>query len=470
MSTEPGDRIPGDPLEVVPALGPDRPASLTSAVTAAAGPTVSATSHVGRVREPEFETHMFAPPTKRVGSLFVFLLVLAQFVFFLALLGPAIIAIAVKVTQIVPDDQKTSALSIVTSFGAIAAFLGNVIFGRLSDRTTSRFGRRRPWIVCGCVVMTAAFALMAEASTVSMLTIGWFIAQIGANAAFAPFIATIADHVPMEQRAKVSSLVGIAQNVGVLVAVYLAQALTDHMMVLFVGPGIAAIAAMLVYAAYLPDQRLPAPPPRLDVRGWLRTFWVSPREHPDFGLAWLSRFLIVLASFMFSTYRLYFLVDRVGLTNDGAAATVATGVLIYTIALVAAGYVGGWISDRSGKRKLLVATSAVLFGVGMAVLVGAHTVPHFYVVELIMGLSYGVYMGVDLALVIDVLPNPDDSGKDLGVFNMANAIPQTLAPGVAGVLLAVGSTHHQNYNLMFAIAALVCLAGGVVVLFVKKVR
>ena len=77
---------------------------------------------------------------------------------------------------------------------------------------------------------------------------------------------------------------------------------------------------------------------------------------------------------------------------------------------------------------MLVASSTLLFGVGVAMLAHADSLAAFYWVEAIMGLAYGIYMSVDMALILEVLPNPDDSGKDLGVFNMANAIPQSAAP------------------------------------------
>jgi MFS family permease len=116
------------------------------------------------------EHHWFDEPTEPVGKKFISGIVFAQFVFFVALLGPAIIGIGVKVQQIVPDDQKASALGIVAGFGALFATVANVLFGRFSDRTTSRWGRRRPWIVGGTIVMTLAFLVMALANTVAILT------------------------------------------------------------------------------------------------------------------------------------------------------------------------------------------------------------------------------------------------------------------------------------------------------------
>ncbi len=87
-----------------------------------------------------------------------------------------------------------------------------------------------------------------------------------------------------------------------------------------------------------------------------------------------------------------------------------------------------------------------------------------------MGVAYGIYVGVDLALVVDVLPNPDDSGKDLGVFNMANALPQTVAPVIGAALLAVASATKTNYDLLLYTAGVMALLGALIVLPIKKVR
>jgi MFS family permease len=416
------------------------------------------------------EHHWFAEPTEPVPGKFVFGLVFAQLIFFIALLGPAIIGIGVKVQQIVPDDQKTSALGTVAGFGALFAVIGNVLFGRFSDRTTSRLGRRRPWIVGGTIVMTIAFTIMALGQNVAIVTAGWCLAQLGANATLAPFIATISDQVPKFQRGSVSALLGIAQNVGILGGTYVAQIFQHHMVILFVGPAILSIGAMLLFAFILKDQRLPVRPPRMTVGEWITTFWLNPRKHPDFAFAWWSRFLITLATFMFTTFRLFFLQDKLGLSKDDAPAAVTIGVLVYTVALVASGWIAGKISDRTGRRKFLVAGSTLLFGIGIVSLAHVHSVSQFYMVEGLMGVAYGIYVGVDLALVVDVLPNPDDSGKDLGVFNMANALPQTVAPVVGAALLAVSSANNQNYTLLLYTAGVASLLGALIVLPIKKVR
>ncbi len=421
------------------------------------------------VQDPS-EHHWFQVPTKEVSPKYVAALVFAQLVFFIALLGPAIIGIAVKVQTIVPDDQKTSAAGLVFSVGALFAVVGNVLFGRLSDRTTSRFGRRRPWIVGGTIAMTIAFTIIALGQTVPIVMIGWALAQLGANATLAPFVATISDQVPKFQRGSVSALLGIAQNIGILGGTFVAQIFATRMVMLFVVPSIFAIGAMLLFAFVLPDQRLKEKPPAMTAKEWIGTLWLNPIKHRDFALAWWSRFLITLATFMFTAFRLFYLQDELGLSEAAAPAAVTIGVLIYTIALVASGWFAGKISDRTGRRKFLVAGSTLLFGVGIVMLAHVSTLTGFYVVEAILGIAYGIYVGVDLALVVDVLPNPDDAGKDLGVFNMANALPQSAAPALGAALLAVGTTANDNYTLLLYSAGVAALIGALVVLPIKKVR
>src|SRR5215212_11348384 len=360
------------------------------------------------VKDPH-EHHWFKEPTKEVGPKYVGALVFAQLVFFIALLGPAIIGIGLKVQAVVPLAQQTTAIGVIAGFGALFAVIGNVLFGRLSDRTTARWGRRRPWIVAGTVVMTLAFVVMALGQTVPVITAGWCLAQLGANATLAPFIATISDQVPKFQRGSVSALLGIAQNVGILGGTYLAQLFQDQLFILFVVPSLFAIGAMTLFAIVLPDQHMPVKPPRMTAGEWITTFWLNPLKFPDFAFAWWSRFLITLATFMFTTFRLFYIRDELGLPESDAPAAVTIGVLIYTIALVATSWVAGKVSDRTGRRKFLVAGSTLLFAVGIVMLAFVDTLAGFYVVEAVLGVAYGIYVGVDLALVVDVLPNPDDA-------------------------------------------------------------
>lgn len=421
------------------------------------------------------EHHWLKEPTEPAKKNYVLWLVLAQFFFFVALLGPAIVGIGIKITSLVdagaiPENGATGAGAVLGGVGALFATVANVVFGRLSDRTASKWGRRRAWIVAGVLIMTVAFLIMALAPNLMLATVGWALAQLGANMTLAPFIATIADQVPRFQRGKITAALGIAQNVGVLGGVYVAEWFMDNLVVMFVGPSILAIIVLVIFVFVLPDRVLPVKPPKADLRDWWETFWVSPLKFPDYALAWWSRFLITFAAFGFTTFRYFYLMNHVGLPAEEVVPVISLSVLIYTIALVPASILAGWLSDKIGKRKVFVWSSTALFAIGTVGLIFIQDVPSFYLLEALLGIAYGVYVGVDLALVVDVLPNPDDSGKDLGVFNMANALPQTLAPVIGGILVYIGSENGSNYALWFSVCGILGLIGAAVIFPIKKVR
>ena len=414
----------------------------------------------------------FTPPTKPVKPLFVAAYLLAQLFFFIALLGPAIVAIQVKAISMFPGDNpaQVDAVATIAGLGALGAVFANVIFGQISDRTTWSWGRRRPWLVIGILGMTVGLVMMGLFNTVPLVAAGWLIAQIGANATLAPFVAVISDQISKTQRARVSSWISIAQNLAVLIATYLADALQTNLKLLFIGPTIPAILFMVWFAFVLPDKRMPVRPPRFGIVEMLRTFWVNPIAHPDYALAWWGRFLITFATYAFTTYRLMYLIHRVDLTQAEATRVVTISVLIYTIVLMSASFIGGWLSDMFHRRKVFVMLASVLFGIGTALLAHTTTVGMFYCVEAIMGLAYGIYVAVDLALVVDVLPNPDNAGKDLGVFNIANALPQSLAPYIAPFFLAIGSINKTNYPALCYMAGICAIIGGLLVIPIKKVK
>ncbi|WP_432482741.1 MFS transporter [Kineococcus esterisolvens] len=405
----------------------------------------------------------------KASRTFVVTLTLAQFGLFLALLAPVMVTMQLKASQLDPVNPA-SVIGAVLPWGALGAFIANPLFGMLSDRTRSRFGRRRPWILGGVLVFTAALVWVAGAPSVLQLGIAWFVAQVSANAVLACLIAAVADQVPEDRRGTVSSWVGIAQNASVLLAFVVAVEFTFSTWPLFLVPAAIGLVTVLVFVARLEDVPHPQPREPFDLKAFARTFYTSPRENPDFALAWWSRFFIIFGSFMFTTVRVLYLQHSFALDAGGATLVALIGVAVYTVALVVAARLAGWASDRLGRRKVFVALSTVLFAVGLVMLAHVETVGGFYLAEVVMGLAYGVYLAVDTALVIDVLPSPEEAGKDLGVLNMANALPQSLAPAATAALLAVGSATSENYGLMLWVAGVVTVLGAVAIMFVRKVR
>ncbi|WAM12519.1 MFS transporter [Rhodococcus sp. JS3073] len=410
---------------------------------------------------------VISPPTEKAPPKLVGSMALAQFGLSIALLTPVTASLTIKVQSLVGTDNVIAVFGAVSSIGALAAFLANPIFGRISDRTTGRFGRRRPWLLIGIVGLAVSELILALVPSIVGIAIAWFAAQAFANAAQAALMASIADQIPPQQRGRVSGLIGVMQQSSKLGAAYAAQFLVANMLLMFLIPAVIGIVFLLPFLLLLPDKPLLERPPSEGFRVVLKTFWLSPRRYPDFAYAWSSRFMITMALYLFMTYRLLYMQHELGLSIARATAVMATGVLFYTITLAVAGQVAGWLSDRVGRRKPFVVTACLIFGIGLVMLTQAHTAGGFYVAEVVLGLGFGIYMGVDLALVIDVLPGLDDSAKNLGVLNMANVLPQTLAPGIGALLIGIGG---HNYDLLLSTAAAACAVGALLIFPIGKVR
>mgnify|MGYP002718287279 FL=1 len=401
---------------------------------------------------------------------FVLGIMLGQLGIFIALMGPATVSIQIKASQLASSPAEAASITaFAVAPGALAAVIFNALGGRISDRSTSRFGRRRPWLIIGALGMLVGLALIALAPSAPFMAVGWFLAQAAGNLALAAYVASIADQLSPAQYGRASGLVGVAGNLAVMIATWLASAFAGNMLTLFLVPGLIGMVLVLVFAFMLPEPVLRENRLPFNLRELVLTFWRNPVKFPDFGLAWGGRFTIILASYMFTTFRLLYMENHLGLDAGSATLAVATGVTIYTITSMVASLLAGWLSDVLGRRKILVAASILIFGIATYLLLHADTVTAFYVVEAIMGLAYGTYIAVDLALVLEVLPDREQAGKDMGVFNIANALPQSLAPAFGGFLLANlgGGT---DFTALLVAALIAAVIGAILTMFIRGVK
>lgn len=395
---------------------------------------------------------------------------LAQLGVYVAILTPVVVTLSVRVAQIAPDN-KTSALSTVLSVGAFLAFFGNPFFGAMSDRTTSRFGKRRPWLIGGMTAGFLGLLVVATGTSIPVLTAGWALAQLGINATLAALVALMPDQIPAHQRGRVGGILGLMSSVAILVGTGLASVLSGHTFAMFMIPALIGVGTIIFLASVVKDR--PAEQGafgRYGFREFLRTFYVNPKAHPDFAWNVLSRFLIWMGLCCVTTYQAYLLIDRYGWTTDNVATGVLVGTVLTTAGMLLGSTVGGWLSDRTGRRKPFVLAAGVIIALSLLVIAWAPSFAVFLVAVTFFGLGEGLYLAVDLALATDVLPNPDDAAKDMGVLNIANALPQTLVPIIAAPILAIGAGAGSNYAALFLFGAIVATVGSLLVRFIRGTR
>jgi MFS family permease len=406
--------------------------------------------------------------THRVGWVFLSLYMLAFLNTSLLFLAPLLVTLALKINSLVGIKQAPNSLALVAGVGALLAMVGNPFFGRMSDRTSSRLGMRRPWMIIGLVGGSAGILVVALAPTVPVVLLGWCIAQLLFNALLAALVAVLADQVPAGQRGMVAGLLGVCLPIASVSGTFLVNLFTGHQLAMFLGPCAVGGFFVLLFAVTLKDRRLTAADkPRWSFREFAGTFYVDPRGNPDFAWAFASRFLFVMAYAFLTTYQAYYLINRIGSAEADVPRQIFLGTLLQSALIIVTSLIGGGVSDRTGRRKIFVFAASIVYGMALFVVAVASGFNGFLVGMAIAGLGFGVYVAVDLALVVDVLPSPDSAAKDLGVFNIAGALPYSIAPAIGPAILAIG---RGSYGVLFAVAGACAVLAAVAIVPVARVR
>jgi MFS family permease len=84
----------------------------------------------------------------------------------------------------------------------------------------------------------------------------------------------------------------------------------------------------------------------------------------------------------------------------------------------------------------------------------------------LLGLGYGCFLSVDQALATQVLPDATARGKDLGIMNIATAVPQAIAPLIGALVVAV----FAGFQGLFVLSAVTAILGAFAVVPVRSVR
>jgi MFS family permease len=323
-------------------------------------------------------------------------------------------------------------------------------------------------MVVGLVGGSLGILIVASAPDITVVLVGWCIAQAFFNALLAAMVAVLPDQVPAAQRGQVAGVLGVCLPVASVSGTFLVHLFAGNQLAMFLAPCAIGGLFILLFAATLPDRRLA----RADTEVWslrrmVTTFSVNPRTSPDFAWTFASRFMFVLAYAFLTTYLAYYLLKKIGSAPGDVPRQIALGTLVQAALVVTASLVSGKLSDRTGRRKIFVCTASIVYGLALFTLAVAGDVNGFLVGMAISGLGFGMYMAVDLALVADVLPHKDNVAKDLGVFNIAAALPSSVAPAIAPAILSVGS---GSYGVLYAVAGVCALAGAVAILPVGRVR
>jgi MFS family permease len=410
----------------------------------------------------------------KVGAKYTWMLLLGLFGVYIALVTPIAISLAIRIKILSPAHEEY--LGYVIGTAAALSLFSGPIAGVLSDRTRSRFGRRRPWLLAGAIFGTLGLFVIAIAPNVLLVGVGWIITTLGLNTVIGNFTNSQADRLPESERGRVGGLVGFITMLAPVAGVVIGGTLSANSILLFMVPALIGLVlvALFVFVIKEDDSRSRTFETPLSVRFVLTKFLYNPRQYPDFSWNWLARFLFYFGLMLNSTFSAYFFAQRLGISVASIGTTVAAIGGLGVLAVIIGSIGGGILSDKLHRRKVFVIAGGLVFAAGAVIMATSSTPILLFAGSIISQLGLGIFSAVDQALVLDVLPEKEtDAGRFVGITGLANSIAQSAAPLIAPLLLGLGGASaagQKDYSILYFIAAGLTVAGGLLVLKVRAVR
>ncbi len=413
----------------------------------------------------------FAEPQRTVGRLWLASFAAAWVGMWMAQLGPFRVALPLQVSAELGETSTWT--DSVLAFGIVSGIAGAFLIvsfpvaGYLSDRTTSRFGRRRPWILGGSLLFAAGLLALGFVHGLVLVTACWTLALIGFSAAASALTALINDLVPVRQRGWVAGWMSSPRAVGIILGAVL---FTSVFATVTLGYLVLAVLLVgLVVPLLLVTKETPITAkerPATSFAAMLAGMWISPKKHPDFAWTWVSGFLVNAGNALGTGLLLYYVAEGLGFGMEEARAAFLPLTLVYLLGVVVSALVCGWLSDRLARRKVFVIWGALVQGLSALILVFVTDYTATFVAGAVLGLGYGAYLAAGQALATQVIPDAHDRAKDLGIMNVAYQVPVAVAPLLGAVIVvSVG-----GFSSLFLLAGVLAAIGGAVVALVQNVK
>ena len=424
-------------------------------------------------------------------------LVLSIFWFSLNIQNAALfpIVIPLQILLFVPPGQVGNAqqallLGWISALGAVVSLIMPPVFGMLSDNTRGSWGRRRPYIAAGAVLLVLSALLLEVAGRIVIFVLALMINQVGSNAANASYQALLPDLVPREQRGEASGYMGLMTILGSIGSLVLAALLLGQVSLTSTGSDVIRHGATLFYVltgiallvgaliTVIGVHELPLMPTaskpmqkkesiRLHFRRWFGSNWIDPWREYNFRLIFFTRFAVMMGLTLFMTFIEYYFANVAHETNFVQATAVVA--LLALFGAICSAFLLGIYSDRVRRAPIVCVSTLLMATASFAFVIAPGSFP-LWILGILFGVGYGAYTSVDWALAVDTMPQLSTVGKDFALWGSSTNLSSILAPAMGSFIIYLVSFYAATalgYRLVFAVATLFLIYGAI---FVLKIR
>jgi MFS family permease len=341
-----------------------------------------------------------------------------------------------RVAALAPADDVRAYAAIAAGGAGVAAIV-QVLAGFSSDRYAVAHGNRRRYYVAGIALAAPALAAFFAASSLLALAAAFVALQIGMNVAGGPYQAAIPDAIDERHVGNASGWMSVSSFAGNVTGLLVAATLSGR-------NAAAALIAALVGGAAVALAHLRTLPAVLARP-------VTLRLTSAMTIILVSRAAINVGFYTLFGFLFFFVRESLHVADPRTT----TGVLFlaFTVAGVGGAALAGRAADRSDKRAV-ISVAAVAIAISVGAFAAAPNLPVAVAAAAASGFAWGGFFTVDWAIAYAVLPRGAMAAA-LGIWNLAAAIPQIVAPAITAPLVAAFDARSAGLGPRAALVAVV---------------
>jgi MFS family permease len=352
---------------------------------------------------------------------------------------------------------STTLIGFIMTFDNIFGVIFQPLFGKLSDNTRSRFGRRMPYIFIGLPVCAAAFTLIPHMGSLWLLMAVIIIFTAVMSAWRSPVVALMPDITPGPMRSQANGIVNFMGGVGSLIAFFAGGILfkAGGFPLPFLMASVMMLVALVVLALFVREPKQAYEPEEKSKKADIKQLGKDEKK---------SLLLILFGVFFWftgynavETFFTLYATNTLGMDAGGASMTLSIFSLTFLIFAVPAGY----IAVKTGRRKAIL--------IGLAGLV-ALFFPMIFLANvwaaricLFLGGFFWALVNINSLPMVVQLSGDEKVGAFVGYYYFFSFSSQIVSPVLFGFIRDLVG----HYKVLFLYACIAFALAAISLFFVR---